>query len=179
MNDWLDRIATLQGEVNRLPIVPDEVVEVTPSIARLHFGKNIVGFAPEGLRLLSLLCEYLAKFIYAGNKVGLEHTRTNLRLACRGRPSTCSKMASKQQQDDDACDYVDRALQELPLCGLTTVYADARVWLYIRSACVPLPRNPMILAEFRPSLSGKQSEENPDTSRLFNLPSELPYLGSK
>ena len=37
----------------------------------------------------------------------------------------------------------------------------------------------MILPEFRLSLSGKQSDENPDTSRLSNVPSELPYLRSK
>ena len=37
----------------------------------------------------------------------------------------------------------------------------------------------MIIPEFRPSLSGKQSDENPDTSRLSNVPSELPYPGSK
>ena len=37
----------------------------------------------------------------------------------------------------------------------------------------------MIFWEFRPPLPGKQSDEDSDTSRLSNVPSELPYLGSK
>ena len=37
----------------------------------------------------------------------------------------------------------------------------------------------MIIGEFRPALSGKQSAENPDTGRLSNVPSGLPHLGSK
>lgn len=42
-----------------------------------------------------------------------------------------------------------------------------------------LARNAMMIQEFRSTLSGKQSDESPDTSRLSNVPSELPYLGSK
>ena len=37
----------------------------------------------------------------------------------------------------------------------------------------------MIVDEFRPALSGKQSDENPDTSLLFNVSSEPPHLGSR
>ena len=37
----------------------------------------------------------------------------------------------------------------------------------------------MIIWEFRAGLSGKQSVENPDASRLSNVSSELPYLASK
>ena len=35
----------------------------------------------------------------------------------------------------------------------------------------------MIIGEFRPALSGKQSAENPDTGRLSNVPSALPLSG--
>ena len=35
----------------------------------------------------------------------------------------------------------------------------------------------MIIREFRPTLSGKQSYENPDTSRLSKVPSEVPPQG--
>ena len=37
----------------------------------------------------------------------------------------------------------------------------------------------MIIGEFRPTLSGKQSDENPDTSRLSNVPSGLPTQGAR
>lgn len=42
-----------------------------------------------------------------------------------------------------------------------------------------LAHNAMIIQKFRPTFSGKQSDESPDTSRLSNVPSGLPYLGSK
>ena len=76
------------------------------------------------------------------------------------------------------CSPVSEIERKLPR-GLTTVYADARVRLYIRSVCGPSARKPMIPLQFRPSLSGKQSGGNPDISRFFNVPSELSYLGSK
>ena len=37
----------------------------------------------------------------------------------------------------------------------------------------------MIGGEFRPALSGKQSDENLDTSLLSNVPSEPPHPGSR
>ncbi len=37
----------------------------------------------------------------------------------------------------------------------------------------------MIIGDVRPPLSGKQSDESPDTSGLSKMPSEFPYLGSK
>ena len=55
---------------------------------------------------------------------------------------------------------------ESPMEGPNTVYADARVRLCIRSVCGPLPRKPKILEEFRPSLSGKQSEANSDATAV-------------
>lgn len=47
--------------------------------------------------------------------------------------------------------------------NLTTEYEDAAVRLYIQSNHGLLARNPIILLEFRPGLSGKQSEANPGT----------------
>jgi hypothetical protein len=40
-------------------------------------------------------------------------------------------------------------------------------------------RKAIIIGEFMRSLSGKQSDKKPDTSRLSNAPSEVTYLGSK
>ena len=51
--------------------------------------------------------------------------------------------------------------------------------LYIRSRCQETARDAMIIWEPRPTLSGKQSDENPDNSSLFNVPSERAYLESK
>lgn len=64
--------------------------------------------------------------------------------------------------------------------GQATEYAEARVRLNIRSRCGRnAARNLMTLQKSRPTLSGKQSDEYPETRQLSKVPVELSFLGSK